>query len=45
MHGLERDLSKRSRTVDEFAGELCTAIRQGGGKRGFLASLFGKSGE
>src|ERR671921_2264902 len=37
MHGLERDLSKRSRTVDEFAAELCTAIRQGGGKRGFLA--------
>jgi serine/threonine-protein kinase len=45
MHGLERDLSKRSRTVDEFAAELCTAIRQGGGKRGFLASLFGKGGE
>ena len=43
MHGLERDLSKRSKTVDEFASELCTAIRQGGGKRGFLASLFGKS--
>ena len=42
MHGLERDLSKRSKTVDEFATELCTAIRQGGGKRGFLASLFGK---
>ncbi len=45
MHGLERDLSKRSRTVDEFARELCTAVRQGGGKRGFLASLFGKGGE
>jgi serine/threonine-protein kinase len=45
MHGLERDLSKRSKTVDEFATELCTAIRQGGGKRGFLASLFGKGGE
>ena len=45
MHGLERDLSKRSKTVDEFANELCTAIRQGGGKRGFLASLFGKGGE
>ena len=45
MHGLERDLSKRSKTVDEFASELCTAIRQGGGKRGFLASLFGKGGE
>jgi serine/threonine-protein kinase len=45
MRGLERDLAKRSKTVDEFATELCTAIRQGGGKRGFLASLFGKSGE
>ena len=45
MHGLDRDLSKRSKTVDEFAKELCTAIRQGGEKRGFLASLFGKGGE
>jgi serine/threonine-protein kinase len=45
MHGLDRDLSKRSKTVDEFAKELCTAIRDGGGKRGFLASLFGKAGE
>jgi serine/threonine-protein kinase len=45
MRGLERDLAKRSKTVDEFAKELCTAIRQGGGKRGFLSSLFGKSGE
>ncbi len=44
MHGLERDLSKRSKTVDEFAQELCTAVRQGGEKRGFLASLFGKGG-
>jgi serine/threonine-protein kinase len=45
MRGLERDLSKRSKTVDEFATEFCTAIRHGGGKRGFLASLFGKGGE
>jgi serine/threonine protein kinase len=45
MHGLERDLAKRSKTVDEFATELCTAVRQGGGRRGFLASLFGKGGE
>src|SRR5918911_3438982 len=29
MRGLERDLTKRSKTVDEFATELCTAIRQG----------------
>jgi hypothetical protein len=45
MRGLERDLTKRSKTVDEFATEFCTAIRQGGGKKGFLASLFGKGGE
>jgi serine/threonine protein kinase len=45
MRGLDRDLTKRSKTVDEFAAELCTAVRQGGGKRGFLASLFGKGGE
>jgi eukaryotic-like serine/threonine-protein kinase len=45
MRGLERDLTKRSKTVDEFATELCTAIRQGGGKKGFLASLFGKGAE
>ena len=43
MHGLDRDLSKRSKTVDEFATEFCTAVRQGGAKRGFLA--FGKGGE
>ena len=43
MRGLERDLAKRFKTVDEFAGEFCTAVRQGGGKRGFLSSLFGKS--
>ncbi len=42
MHGLDRDLAKRSKTVDEFAAELCTAVRQGGAKRGFLSSLFGK---
>ena len=45
MRGLDRDLSKRSKTVDELAGELCTAVREGGGKRGFLSSLFGKGGE
>jgi serine/threonine-protein kinase len=45
MRGLERDLSKRSKTVDEFASQLCTAVRQGGGKRSFLSSLFGKGGE
>ena len=45
MRGLDRDLAKRSKTVDEFATELCTAVRQGGAKRGFLSSLFGKGAE
>jgi serine/threonine-protein kinase len=45
MRGLDRDLAKRSKTVDEFAKELCTAVRQGGAKRGFLSSLFGKGAE
>jgi eukaryotic-like serine/threonine-protein kinase len=40
--GLERDLSKRSKTVDEFTVRLCTALRDGGEKKGFLKSLFGK---
>src|SRR5919109_114609 len=26
MHGLDRDLSKRAKTVDEFAREFCTAV-------------------
>ena len=43
MHGLERDLSKRSKTVDEFAKEFCTAVRSDGTKKGgFLSSLFRK---
>jgi len=43
MHGLERDLSKRSKTVDEFAREFCTAVRSEGTKKGgFLSSLFKK---
>ena len=43
MHGLERDLSKRSKTVDEFAAEFCTAVRSEGTKKGgFLSSLFRK---
>jgi serine/threonine-protein kinase len=42
MAGLERDLSKRSKTVDEFAADLCTALRQGGERKSFLKSLFGK---
>jgi eukaryotic-like serine/threonine-protein kinase len=43
MHGLERDLSKRSKTVDEFASGFCTAVRAEGTKKGgFLSSLFRK---
>ncbi len=43
MHGLERDLSKRSKSVDEFANEFCTAVRAEGSKKGgFLSSLFRK---
>lgn len=42
MAGLERDLGKRSRTVDEFTQNLCTALRQGGERKSFLQNLFGK---
>ena len=42
MAGLERDLKKRSSTVDEFADRLCTALRSGGERKSFLKSLFGK---
>ena len=43
MAGLERDLSKRSKTVDEFTSRLCTALRAPEDKKGgFLKSLFGK---
>lgn len=42
MAGLERELSKRSKTVDEFTRNLCTALRQGGERKSFLQNLFGK---
>jgi len=46
MQGLERDLSKRCKTVDEFAKAFCTAVREETPKRtGFLAGLFRKSGD
>jgi len=45
MHGLERDLTKRCKTVDEFAQAFCTAVREEAPKRtGFLAGLFRKGG-
>jgi serine/threonine-protein kinase len=43
MSGLERDLAKRSKTVDEFSRGFCTAVRDGAGKKsGFLSSIFRK---
>jgi serine/threonine protein kinase len=45
MRGLERDLSKRAKTVDEFATAFCTAVRDDAPKKGsFLSSLFRKGG-
>lgn len=42
MAGLERDLKKRSPTVDDFTTKVCTALRQTGERKSFLKSLFGK---
>ena len=43
MKGLERDLSKRWKTVDEFSKAFCTAARDEAPKRhGFLSGLFRK---
>lgn len=43
MNGLQRDLSKRCKTVEEFAKAFCDAVHEGGSKRpGFLAGLFRK---
>jgi serine/threonine-protein kinase len=42
MAGLQRDLKKRSQTVDEFTSKVCTALRQTGERKSFLKSLFGK---
>lgn len=42
MAGLERELGKRCRTVDEFTSRLCTALRQTTERKSFLKSLFGK---
>jgi eukaryotic-like serine/threonine-protein kinase len=46
MRGLERDLTKRSKTVDDFAQAFCTAVRDETPKRpGFLTGLFRKGAE
>ncbi len=43
MGGLERDLSKRCRTVSDFAKSFCAAVNEEGKKKGgFLSSLFKK---
>jgi eukaryotic-like serine/threonine-protein kinase len=46
MHGLERDLTKRCRNVEEFAKAFCAAVEEEPRKRGgFLTGLFRKSGD
>jgi eukaryotic-like serine/threonine-protein kinase len=43
MHGLQRDLTKRCKNVEEFAQAFCAAVREEPPKRsGFLAGLFRK---
>src|SRR5688572_13622674 len=43
MRGLERDRTKRFKTVDEFNSAFCTAAREEkSAKGGFLSSLFGR---
>ena len=44
MTGLDRDLSKRWKSVDEFARAFCTAVRDEKPRRGgFLSNLFGRT--
>jgi serine/threonine-protein kinase len=45
MSGLERDLSKRCKTVDEFARAFCTAVEAAPRRTGFLTALFRKGAE
>jgi serine/threonine protein kinase len=45
MNGLERDLSKRCKTVDEFARAFCTAVEAAPKRTGFLTALFRKGAE
>ena len=44
MKGLERDLSRRTKTVDEFTADFCTAVTSTDEepRPGFLRKLFGK---
>jgi serine/threonine protein kinase len=45
MRGLERDLAKRCKTVDEFARAFCTAVEETPKRPGFLTALFRKGSE
>ncbi|HSM16497.1 MAG TPA: serine/threonine-protein kinase [Gemmatimonadales bacterium] len=46
MAGLERELSQRCKTVDEFAKAFCTAAKSDQPKKdGFLSALFRKGGQ
>ncbi|HEU4697763.1 MAG TPA: serine/threonine-protein kinase [Gemmatimonadales bacterium] len=45
MAGLERDLAKRTKTVDAFAAEFCTAVRAEKPKKGGFLSNFFHRGE
>src|SRR5215211_2127294 len=45
MKGLERDLSRRCRTVQEFADAFCAAVKEQPKRSGFLAGLFRKGSE
>jgi len=42
MAGLERELPKRSKTVDEFSARICTALRQPEERKSLFKSIFGK---
>jgi eukaryotic-like serine/threonine-protein kinase len=45
MQGLERDLSKRSQSVEEFSSAFCNAVKESPKRAGFLAGLFRKGAE
>jgi eukaryotic-like serine/threonine-protein kinase len=46
MNGLERELTRRCKTVDEFARAFCAAVEEEPRKRGgFLTGLFRKGGD
>jgi eukaryotic-like serine/threonine-protein kinase len=44
MHGLQRDLSQRCKTVKEFAQAFCAAVQDVPKRAGFLSALFRKGG-